>query len=62
MTPYYEILHWLPVKMVIDLKVLLLSFKATHGFADTQDFVHSIPSCSLIISINTFKYHHLYYY
>ena len=57
MTPYYEILHWLPVKMVIDLKVLLLSFKATHGFALThKTVVHSIPSCSLIISINTFKY------
>lgn len=42
MTPYYEILHWLPIKMVIDLKVLLLSFKATHGFALTHKTLYIV--------------------
>jgi hypothetical protein len=34
-TPVLASLHWLPVKARADFKVLLLTYKALHGFAPT---------------------------
>ena len=35
MTPVLASLHWLPVKVRADFKVLLLTYKALHGLAPT---------------------------
>ncbi len=32
-TPVLESLHWLPVRFRVDLKILMLTFKALHGLA-----------------------------
>ena len=49
-TPVLASLHWLPVKAWDDFKVLLLTYKALHGFAPTYlvDLVlpyRHMPSC-----------------
>ncbi len=49
-TPVLELLHWLPVRFRIDLKVLMLTYKALHGLAPqylAELLIPYIPSRNL---------------
>ena len=45
-TPLLRVLHWLPVRLRVDFKILLVTFKILHGFAPSylKDLVSVLPA------------------